>query len=183
MRRFGLLLSVVAVLLLGVVALRLLPVTVAQEATPTAMTGHPLVGTWLLDTNADDPANAPDVVVFTADGAYISVDAEGFPSLGVWEASGERTATLTIVSPGVEEEDGAFVGTFMIRATGEVDETGDVFTAQYTGEFVEPDGTGTGEYGPGTATATRIAAEAMGTPVGPLEVLFEEEEAAATPAA
>ena len=68
------------------------------------MNGHPLVGTWLLDTNADDPANAPDVIVFTADGAYISVDAEGFPNHGVWEATGERTAGLTIVSPGMEEE-------------------------------------------------------------------------------
>ena len=145
------------------------------------MNGHSLVGTWLLDTDADDPTNAPEVVVFTADGAYISVDAEGFPSLGVWEASGERSATLTLVSPGMEED--AFAGTFMVRATIDVDETGDAFTAQYTGEFVEPDGTGTGEYGPGTATATRIAAEAMGTPAGPLEVLFEEEEAAATPAA
>jgi hypothetical protein len=183
MRRFSLLLSVVAVMLLGGGALHFHPVAVAQEATPTAMTGHPLVGTWLLDVDADDPTNAPDVTVFTADGAYISVDAEGFPSLGVWEASGERSATLTIVSPGLEEEeeDGAFAGTFMVRATIDVDETGDAFTAQYTGEFVEPDGTGTGEYGPGTATATRIAAEGMGTPAGPLEVLFEEEEAAATP--
>jgi hypothetical protein len=154
--------------------------TTARQATPTAMDGHPLVGTWLLDTNADDPANAPEVTIFTADGAYISVDAEGFPNHGVWEASGERSATLTIVSPGLEDE-GAFAGTFMVRATIEVDETGDAFTAQYTGEFVGPDGTGTGEYGPGTATATRIAVEAMGTPAGPIEVLFEEE-AAATPA-
>jgi hypothetical protein len=182
MRRFSIFLSVVVVLLLGITVIGARPGAAAQEATPTTMNGHPLVGTWLLDTNADDPANAPDVVVFTADGAYISVDAEGFPSLGVWEASGERSATVTIVSPGVEEEDGAFFGTFMIRATIDVDETGAAFTAQYTGEFVEADGTGTGEYGPGTATAARITAEAMGTPAGPLEVLFEEEGAAATPA-
>jgi hypothetical protein len=181
MRRFSTFLSVVVVLLLGSTVIGSRPGAAAQEATPTTMNRHPLVGTWLLDTDADDPANAPDVVVFTGGGAYISVDAEGFPSLGVWEASGERSATLTLVSPGVEEEDGAFAGTFMVRATIDVDESGDTFTAQYTGEFVEPDGTGTGEYGPGTATATRIAAEAMGTPVGPLEVLFEEAAAAATP--
>ena len=54
-----------------------------------AMGVHPLVGAWLLDTDAADPANAPDVVVFTTDGAYISVDAEGFPTLGVWEATGD----------------------------------------------------------------------------------------------
>jgi hypothetical protein len=178
MRRFIVLLSMV------VVALSLMVTSgrgsTAQEATPTAMDGHPLVGTWLLDTNADDPANGPEVTVFTADGAYISVDAEGLPNHGVWEATGARTAGLTIVSPGMEEE--TFAGTFVVRATIEVDETGDAFTAQYTGEFVTPDGTRTGEYGPGTATATRIEVEEMGTPAGPLEVLFEGEgEAAATP--
>jgi hypothetical protein len=182
MRRFSIFLSVVIVMLLGPIFIGARSGATAQEATPTTMKGHPLVGTWLLDTDADDPANAPDVVVFTADGAYISVDAEGFLSLGVWEASGDRTALLTIVSPGLEEEDGAFYGTFMVRATSEVDETGDSFTAQYTFEFMEADGTRTGEYGPGTATATRITAEEMGTPVGPIETLFEEEgEAAATP--
>ena len=155
--------------------------TTARQATPTAMDGHPLVGTWLLDTDANDPENAPEVTIFTADGAYISVDAEGFPNHGVWEATGEQSATLTIVSPGMDE-DGAFFGTFIVRGTVEVDESGDAFTAQYTGEFVGPDGTGAGEYGPGTATATRIAVEAMGTPAGPLEALFEAEEAAATPA-
>jgi hypothetical protein len=155
--------------------------TTARQATPVAMDEHPLVGTWLLDTNVDDPENAPEVTIFTADGAYISVDAEGFPNHGVWEASGERSAALTIVSPGLEDE-GTFAGTFMVRAAIEVDETGDAFTARYTGEFVGPDGTGTGEYGPGTATATRITVEAMGTPAGPLEVLFAEGEAAATPA-
>ena len=113
MRRFSMFLSTVAVMLLGILGLQMQPVAIAQEATPTTMNRHPLVGTWLLDTDADDPANTPDVVVFTGGGAYISVDAEGFPSLGVWEASGERTATLTIVSPGMEEE--AFAGTFMIR--------------------------------------------------------------------
>jgi hypothetical protein len=81
--------------------------------------------------------------------------------------SGEQTATLTIVSPGIEE-DGAFTGTFLIRAEIEVEASGEAFTAEYTGEFVDSDGAGSGEYGPGTATATRIAVEAMGTPVGPL---------------
>lgn len=181
MHRFNVPLSVVIVVLLWIVALDTRPSATAQEATPTAMSDHPLVGVWLLDTNADDPANAPEVTVFTADGAYISADAEGVPNHGVWEASGERTATLTIVMPGMEER--AFAGTFIVRATVEVDETEDAFTAQFTGEFVEPDGTETGEYGPGTATATRIAVEAMGTPAGPIEVLFEEEEAAhSTPA-
>ena len=178
MSRVFLSLSGVVVIAFGLVVTLGLSTT-AQEATPTAMGGHPLVGAWLLDTNADDPANAPEVTIFTADGAYISVDAEGFPNHGVWEATGERTAGLTIVSPGMEED--AFAGLFMVRASVEVDESGDSFTARYTGEFVDPAGTESGEFGPGTATATRIVVEAMGTPAGPLDVLFGEGEAAATP--
>jgi hypothetical protein len=151
----------------------------AQVATPSAMGGHPLVETWLLDTNADDPANGPEVTIFTADSAYISVDAAGFPNHGVREATGERTAGLTIVSPGLEEE--GFAGMLVVRASIEVDETGDSFTAQYTSEFITPEGTETGEHGRGAATATRITVEEMGTPAGPIEVLFEEGDAAATP--
>ncbi len=179
MRRFTALVVMFAVALLGSAGFAARSSATAQEATPTTMSGHPLVGTWLLDTNADDPANGPEVTIFTADGAYISVDAEGFPNHGVWEATGDRTAGLTIVSPGMEEE--AFAGTFVVRATIEVNETGDAFTARYTGEFVTPDGTETGEYGPGMATATRIDVEAMGTPAGPMETLFGEGGAVATP--
>jgi hypothetical protein len=180
MRRFSALIVIMFLVVLGIAGFDARSGATAQEATPTAMGGHPLVGTWLLDTNVKDPANGPEVTIFTADGAYISVDAEGFPNHGVWEATGERTAALTIVSPGMEEE-GVFAGTFVVRASVEVDETGDAFTAQYTGEFVTPDGTETGEYGPGTATGTRIEVEPMGTPAGPLETLFEGGEAAATP--
>jgi hypothetical protein len=179
MRRFTALVVSLSVVLLGIEGFDLRTSATAQEATPSTMSGHPLVGTWLLDTNADDPANAPEVTIFTADGAYISVDAEGFPNHGVWEATGERTAGLTIVSPGMEDEV-PFAGTFVVRASIEVDETGDSFTAQYTGEFITPDGRESGEYGPGKATATRITVEEMGTPAGPIEVLFEGE-AAATP--
>ena len=178
MNRLTALVIMIAVVVPGIVGFDARSSATAQEATPTAMGGHPLIGAWLLDTNADDPANGPEVTIFTDDGAYISVDAEGFPNHGVWEATGERTAGLTIISPGMEED--AFDGMFVVRASIEVDETGDSFTAQYTGEFIAPDGRESGEYGPGTATATRITVEEMGTPAGPLEVLFEEE-AAATP--
>ena len=178
MARFTGLLVMIAVVMVGIAGFDARSRAMAQEATPAATDEHPLVGTWLLDTDANDPENGPEATVFTADGAYISVDAEGFPNIGAWEATGEHTAILTIVSPGMEEEE--FAGTFMVRASVEVDETGDSFTAQYTGEFVTPDGTETGEYGPGTATATRVTVEEMGTPAGPLETLFAGE-AAATP--
>jgi hypothetical protein len=178
MNRLTALVVLIAVVVPGTVGFDARSSATAQVATPTAMGEHPLIGAWLLDTNADDPANGPEVTIFTADGAYISVDAEGFPNHGAWEATGERTAGLTIISPGMEEN--AFAGMFVVRASIEVDETGDSFTAQYTGEFITPDGRESGEYGPGKATATRITVEEMGTPAGPIEVLFEGE-AAATP--
>ncbi|MBA3337922.1 MAG: hypothetical protein H0T49_10205 [Chloroflexia bacterium] len=181
MRRISIGLALLAVMLAGIIAAAGGNATAAQD---TATRDSPLVGTWLLDTNADDPDNAPDVARFSADGGYVQVDATGFPSLGVWEATGDGTGTLTIVSTGQNEE-GEFEGTFIVRAAIEVDASGDAFTAQYTGEFVGPDGTSDGQYGPATATGTRIVPEAMGTPVGPIEDLFAqfEEGEIATPAA
>jgi hypothetical protein len=152
----------------------------AQDATPATMAEHSLVGVWLLDTDAMDPANAPEVTVFTDDGAYISVDAEGATTLGAWEGTGPETATLTLVSTGSDEA-GGFAGTFMVRATITVDASGETFTAEYTGEFIDPEGASEGEFGPGTAMATRIAVEPMGSPAGPLSVLFEEGAATPTP--
>ncbi len=138
--------------------------TTAQDASPVATNQHPFVGTWLFDANAEDPANAPDVVRISADGGYISVNAAGLTALGVWEPTGERTAIVTVTSTGVDET-GAPAGTFVLRASAEVDASGDAFTVSYTSEVVDPDGTGTGEAGPTVAAATRLTPEPMGTPV------------------
>ena len=144
---------------------------------------HPLVGTWLLDTDVDDPENPPEVDIFTADGGVISVDAAGETILGVWEETGENTAIVTFASPGAEEE--TYFGTLMIRADVEVAEDGDSFDVTYTFEFSDPDGNSAGEFGPGHAAATRINAEAPGTTVGTLQDLFDSfgGEAEATPEA
>lgn len=139
-------------------------VVTAQNATPVATEQYPLVGTWLLDADAEDLSNAPEVILVTADGGYISVNAEGVTTLGVWEATGERSAVVTLTSTRVDES-GATEGTYVTRASVEVDVSGDTLTASYTTEVVEPDGTGTGEFGPTSATATRLAPEPMGTPV------------------
>ncbi len=142
---------------------------------------HPLVGTWLLDTDVDDPENPPEVDIVTADGGVISVDSAGETILGVWEATGDTSATITFVSPSAEEE--TYFGLFMIRADVEIDESGDAFDATYTFEVIDPDGNSAGEYGPGNAAATRISAEAPGDPIGTLEDLFSQFEEEATPEA
>jgi hypothetical protein len=44
--------------------------TMAQEATPTAMAGHPFVGTWVVYDPAD-PTGMPTTNIITADGGLI----------------------------------------------------------------------------------------------------------------
>jgi hypothetical protein len=145
---------------------------------------HPLVGTWLLDSEADNPDNPLEVDVITSDGAFIGVEADGSVTLGAWEATGDQTANLTVWSI-LPEEEGS--GTAIIRVSVEVAEDGATFTAEYTLELIGPDGTtmGDGEYGPATATATRLSVEPMGTPVGTFEDLFSlfggEEDATPEP--
>jgi hypothetical protein len=183
MRRMPILLSVVAGVLLGLFAAgRATPGATAQEATPAATAGHPLVGAWLL-TNPAVPEEAPTLVVFHADGTYLQAEAQGLVGIGSWEGTGERSAALTFVEQFVDDR-GA-INTITIRAVGEVAAGGDTFTATYTMELTRPDGTSRGEYGPGSVEATRIAIEPMGTPVGTLEELFAQFQpgsAEATPA-
>ena len=171
--------SAAIALLVVVLAIGAARIAGAQDSSSDA-TVHPIVGTWLLDTDVDDPANPPEVDIFSADGGVTSVESTGGVILGTWEATGDSTATITFVSPVVEEE--TYLGIFMIRADVEVAEGGDTLEATYTFEIVDPDGNSAGEYGPGQAAATRITAEAPGTPVGTLEDLFSSFEEEATPA-
>jgi hypothetical protein len=186
MRRATVLLSVVALVLVGLVGLgrvgaqEATPVAGPPETTPVAGT-HPIVGSWLADTDADDPTNPPALFAFHADGTYVQSEVEGV-SVGTWEATGDRTATLTLHSIFLDEAGGQFMVT--VRAAIEVAADGQSFAASFTLELTLPDGTSTGEYGPGTATGTRIAVEVPGEPVGPLEDLFGQfEEIEPTPEA
>lgn len=160
----------------------------AQDTASTGFPGHPLVGTWLLDTDTADPTNAPDVAMFTADGGYISVDVEGVPSLGAWEATGNVTGMLNITAAGMED-DGTSAGFFTIRMALEVDDGGTTLSSTYTFELVGADGTQSGEFGPGRVIGTRVMVEPMGVPVGPLSDVFgsdlfdeEGEDTSGTPA-
>jgi hypothetical protein len=137
----------------------------AQDASP-GTAGHPLVGAWLVDTNAADDTNPPSTVVFHDDGTYLEIDVDGVAA-GVWEPTGPQTAALTFGFRG-HDENGALIGS-TIRATVEVAADGQSLTATYTVDFLGPDGTQTGELGPGMATGTRVTVEPMGSPVAPLQ--------------
>ena len=140
--------------------------TSAQDATPTVSTGgHPIVGTWIADTDESDPSNLPSLFLFNSDGSYVQSDAGGGNGFGAWSATGANTANLTIYFQ--EAENGNFVGTLKVRASITVADDGQSFNAPYTLEYVSPDGQASGEYGPSTATGIKITVEPMGTPKGP----------------
>ncbi len=152
------------------------------QAQETATQGHPLVGTWLADTDLESATNGLDLFTFSSDGTYVDVEVDGSAQLGAWEATGATTAILTIVAYEGDDEGNNF-GSVTIRASIEVSADGASFTAQYTLEFTDPDGTSTGEAGPGMATGTRLVVEAPGTPVMTMEEMFSgfEGDPEATP--
>jgi hypothetical protein len=179
MRR-RLLVSLIVVVLIALSALGLRSGAVAQD---TSTEGHPLVGTWLADTETEDDEGASEVFIFTSDGGYTQVDPDGEVLLGAWEATGANTANLTIVSYETDEN-GDNAGSIKVRASIEVGADGDSFTAQYTLEVTDPDGASMGEAGPASATGTRLQVEAPGTPVMTMDELFGALEGTpeATPA-
>ncbi len=135
-RNSGLVALVVAVLV-GAVGVGRSVGTATQQATPAATAGHPLVGTWIVDPEVDDPTNPPSFDVYMADGTAINVGSEG-ATAGAWEATGPRTATLTFAGLLREAGTGA---SFILRANVEVDEAGESFTASHSFTLVAADGT------------------------------------------
>ena len=105
----------------------------AQDATPTAMAGHPLVGTWIVDRNPDDPTEIPTYNVLTADGGLIDPTVGG---AGVWEATGPDTANFTLTGTIAE-----LGGYFVVRGSIAVDAGGDTATAWGSSTIVAADGT------------------------------------------
>jgi hypothetical protein len=170
MRRFATLCSVATLLLLGG-AVGGSPVGHALAQTPASASteGHPLVGAWILTIADFDGVTA--LVAFSSDGIYQEFDQDGAAGYGTWEATGPTTAALTFVTMFPASE-GEFGGSSTVRATVEASADGQSLTAQFTIEFTGVEGIPEGEFGPGTATGTRIAVEPMGTPVGPIEDLF-----------
>jgi hypothetical protein len=151
----------------------------AQEATPGATAGHPLVGTWVMEFLPEDDASAPVVNVFTADGIFFDVGAD---FAGVWAATGPTTAAFTFI--GIIEEEG-FSGYVAVRGAIEVDATGDAWTNTYAVMTVAADGTVVETGPPSTARARRlrlIAEGALGRPLAEVPAWTPALPEAATPA-
>jgi len=141
--------------------------TATTEPSSTATEGHPIIGTWIV-TDTSDTSSPPSVTSFTSDGIVVDVETDGV-GLGAWEATGPTSANVTFVESIPADEGG---GTVMLRVAVEVAPDGQSFTGDYTVELGGSEGAPTGEYGPGSVTATRVAVEPMGTPVGSLNDLF-----------
>ncbi len=134
-------LSVVAFIILGVVALVDSPV-IAQKATPMASAEHPVVGAWWTENDAPGPGVNTAAVVFHGDGTYLEVDPNIGVGVGVWQATGAGTADLVAVYQDIDPDPAlAAPGTVTVHQSVAVDEAGEAFTASLTVEVWIPDGT------------------------------------------
>jgi hypothetical protein len=135
-------LVVVAAAVVGLIALGARPAAVAEGATPAAMVDHSVIGTWWTANDAPGPGVETAYVVFHADGTYLEVDPNIGVGVGVWRASGERSAELTYVFQDIDPEPATTApGTVTVRQSVELDATEDAFTAPLTVEVRTPDGT------------------------------------------
>jgi hypothetical protein len=148
----------------------------AQDATPTAMAGHPLVGTWIVDRNPDDQTDSPTILIYTPDGSIFD------PLLavgGAWQATGPRSATVTLLGL-IDSGAGGYIA---IRSTVEVDEAGTTIAGSDTVTIVAPDGTARNTLqGHGRATRLLVQGpEAAGTPLPGVPMWTPAPPAGSTP--
>ncbi len=104
----------------------------AQEATPTDLAGHPLVGTWAVMTPGGvvPQIHGPDGSIISAF-APIYVDPtlgltfQG-PALGRSESTGARSGHFTVIQA-LSDANGTYLGTFQFEANPEVSADGRTF--------------------------------------------------------
>jgi hypothetical protein len=139
MHRFSSALSVVALVLFGLVAPMSRGVS-AQEATPSAMATHPIIGAWsFVDPLVPDNRNYG---VFHADGTYTGISPYGGPGIGVWRPTGERSLELTIILFDLDPDPSVFaMGTAINTNAFTVSEDGMSFSGPYSVQGIAPDGT------------------------------------------
>ena len=153
----------------------------AQDATPYPMTDHPIIGVWQMDNETRQPDTDVSFTIFADDGKYVAGQRDyGGIEVGMWRATGERTAELVDVyqvlgpqdmfAPDYAPEGNLFEpgGLIVHRGVLEVDATGNTVILRGAVEFRAPDGTveGSGNYaGLGTRMAiVATVAAATSTP-------------------
>jgi hypothetical protein len=154
------------------------PRIAAQDATPSSLEGHPLVGTWMVDTDIATDTDLPEIGIFTSDGTVFGLGATRWVS-GAWEAADESTGAVTMA--GVFAANGG--GYVVLRGDHVVDETGNAWSCDCTFTIVGPDGSVVTS-GMASAHATRLPIESVDAAGMPLAGFPTWSPAAeATPAA
>lgn len=168
-----------------VVAIALGAVSITQSvgsASQQTSVDHPLVGAWVIDPEAADPANPPSFDAFMADGTLVNIGSDG-ASVGSWEATGPRTATMTFTGL---VADGGGTAYFVIRGNLEVDESGDHLTGSHSFTLIGADGTVIASAEGAGARGTRIPSEPLdkgGAPLPGFPTWTPAAPAEGTPAA
>lgn len=133
----------------------------AQDSSPVAtsfsLAGHPLIGAWQWSSPATPPGENDGYAIVDEDGTYVDYNAFTGVGMGLWEATGERTAEVVVTSQKFDRQEmfapdyvpalhvlGPEIATLWL--TIEVDATGNVLTAtsrsearDATGEIVFTD--------------------------------------------
>ncbi|HEY7032318.1 MAG TPA: hypothetical protein VH482_13350 [Thermomicrobiales bacterium] len=171
MRRLPVLLSAVAVVVLGLVAAARIGSTTAQESD-----GPDLAGSWRVVVSAADGRTFLTLSTFGADGTVLT---SGLPAQqappgtppgvvfvstahGAWAATGADTANATFVHLRANA-DGQPLGTITPRLGITLGADGQTFSGEFVTTLADPAGKTLATFS-GTIQATRIVAEAPGMP-------------------
>lgn len=179
MRRISILVSVVALVIAGSLAVGRLPTTRAQQQPATA--GHPLVGSWLVSVSVEGrapgaglPSDVTSLVTYFGDGNVLVANAGQLPPLppgsglffteghGQWVATGNSSAESSFVSL-VLDQTGGLSSTNTAGTTVEVDASGNAYAGQFTIESTSSTGSAMGAQ-QASVEATRIQVAPAGTP-------------------
>jgi hypothetical protein len=158
-----------AVLLICAVAFARFFAVSAQDATPAPGPGvavaHPVVGAWRWENDRLHPGDASFAVVH-ADGTYVEFYPGYGVGIGAWEATGERSASLSIVFQDLDQSPTVVVpGLLTYRLAITADDGGESLRATGTFYLQSPDGAVVEERAfDGAATRVAVA------PTGPLPV-------------
>ena len=133
----------------------------AQEASPVPLADHPIVRTWVLDLDLDQPGTLVGLVSFHADGTRTDLHPWAGPGVGAWQATSARTGRTVVKSLNIAAEPGAFIpGIVTVWASFTVDEGGDSVTLVAIVEIQESDGTVVGRFPLAGELAHRLTVEA-----------------------
>ncbi len=133
-----------------------------QESASAAMAGHPVVGLWCWDLAHMIPAGARSYAVFHADGTFVDANPFLTTGVGVWRATGERTADLVIYYQDAGTDAGGNrLNVVVAWGPVEADEAGNALTLLGSYEVRALDGTVV-DAGAQIERATRVTIEGTG---------------------